>query len=76
MKNKYIKCLLIEYYIDEDDNFSSEIFDNIEKAFEFTKTKGKDIINIIIVEVNKDNLYHEANGSLNYEDNINLFNLK
>ncbi len=68
-----MKVIKIEYY--EDDNMTFELFDNINKAFDFfnkicvDKVSGK----ISLVEVNENNIYYEKDGSLNYEDNIELF---
>ena len=71
-----MKVIKIEFFNNEETEEEStfELFDNIEKAFNFLQNEGIKIIWIDFVEANKDNLYYEENGDLNYEDNSELFN--
>ena len=71
-----MKVIKIEYSLDGDDleNTTFELFDNINKAFDFMKKINPDYLKgISLVEVNENNIYYENGGSLNYEDNSSLF---
>lgn len=71
-----MKVIKIEYFnnLEDEETSTFELFDSIEKAYNFTRLEGIKIINAELVEVNKENLYYEENGDLNYEDNSELFN--
>lgn len=56
---------------------NEELFDDVEKAWELinvlNQAKPRQKLEVSIVVVNSDNLYHEEDGSLNYEDNSELY---
>ena len=67
-----VKLILIDYGDIEEDSF--ELFDDIEKAFNFClllKKEKTKINRIDLIEANKENIYYE-NEILNYEDNSYL----
>ena len=71
-----MKVIKIEYILDGDDleHTTFELFDNINKAFDFLKKVNREYIKEVdLVEVNEKNIYYENGGSLNYEDNSSLF---
>ena len=65
----------IEYYStgNKDDGSTFELFETMEKAFDFQNSlKEEDIAFIDLVDINPNNIYYE-DGNLNYEDNSELF---
>lgn len=66
MKEKI--CILIEWYnhLEEHDYYATtfELFDNIEKAFEFAKSVKVKQIDLVTAN----NTFKEEDGTLNYED--------
>ena len=64
-------CVLVEWYnyLEEGDDNSTtfELFEDIEKAFEFAKNVKVCRIDLVIAN----NLFKEDNGNLNYEDKSN-----
>ena len=68
-----MKLIKIEYYYNgEGEPTTFELFNSIEKAFDFFKSI-KFFGGISLVDVNPKNIYFEENGELNYEDNSELF---
>jgi len=72
----------IDYRINEHEEWENEeLFDDIERALEFYEQldgsrvdfDGATDIQISLTRANPDNLYHEDDGSLNYEDNSTLY---
>jgi hypothetical protein len=63
-----VKLILVDY----EDSF--ELFDKIDKAFEFClqSKKVNEKVKIDLVDVNEDDIYYEEDGTLNYEDNSGL----
>lgn len=63
-----VKLILVDY------EESFELFDKIDKAFEFCLQSKKvgEKVKIDLVDVNKNNIYYEKDGTLNYEDNSEL----